>query len=64
MEGFNLTKKEAKTIIKRFNLKTKVRTVYDDPVISEAIITLIPGFEYPDWDHYSLSDVLKEGEKE
>ena len=35
-----------------------IKDIYDYDEVSEAILTILPTFEYPDWDNFTVKDFL------
>lgn len=57
-------KDSAKAYLQELPAKTVVKDAYlEDAKLSSALITLIPGFEYPDWSYKTIGDVLKQLER-
>ncbi len=55
-----MTIKEAKNILNSFR-KNIIKDVYDKySEVSEAILILLPSFEYPDWSYRTVDSFLKE----
>ena len=54
-----MTKQIAIKYLESYNSKTKIYKIYDDGSVSQAILILIPKFEYPDWSHKTVGDILK-----
>lgn len=54
-----MTKHGALRILKKYKDSTQISRVYDnrDGLVSDALLTLIPGFEYPDWSYKTIGDV-------
>ena len=52
-----MTKKEAIKLLLSYR-KKKIKNVYEK--ISEAILTLRPSFEYPDWDYKTVEAFLED----
>lgn len=49
----------AETYLKRIADSTTVAELYDeDEMLASALNTLFPGFEYPDFSHLTLREVL------
>ena len=47
-------------IKRKYPPETKIAEIYDaDPVLQSAVNTLIKDFEYPDWQHRTVQEVLK-----
>jgi len=58
------TKEEAITVLNYFRGDI-IKDVYDEfPEVPDAILTLCPDFEYPDWSHKQVHDFLKNYEEE
>jgi hypothetical protein len=55
-----VTREEAKRVLRRYRGMT-IAEVYDDfDDAAEAILTLHPFFEYPDWRDYLVEEFLEE----
>jgi hypothetical protein len=55
----SLSKYRAEAYLKRLGLDKKVSELYDDDeTFQGALLTLIPVFEYPNWSHRTVEEVL------
>ena len=59
-----MTRKEAIALLKPYSGK-RISKVYDDltDLENDAIFTLVPDFEYPDWDNRRVCDLWINGLK-
>lgn len=49
---------EAMKCLRVYKPTTKISRIYDNGIVSDAILTLLPNFEYPDWSHKSINEFL------
>lgn len=55
-----MNKFRAHQYLSRFSQYETIGSLYDeDDMLSEAILTLMPDFEYPDWSHKSVPEFLR-----
>ena len=52
-----MTKREARNILLPYNI-SEIREVYDLPNVQQAILTIKPNFEYPDWSERLVASFL------
>jgi len=55
---FETSKSEAKDILKDY-LGDTIAEVYDSNEVADAILTLCPDFEYPDWSYRTVAEFLR-----
>jgi hypothetical protein len=55
-----MSKYRAESYLRRLGAHEVISDLYDDDdFLSSALISTIPGFEYPDWSYKTIGDVLK-----
>ncbi len=50
---------EAIKLLAKYKTTSKISRIYDYGKVAEALWSIIPGFEYPDWDYKTLKQALE-----